>query len=258
MNKIGKEEIIGETIHNTRGTAMKIIAARSCSDIDVQFLDEHNFIRKGCAYVNFKKGNILNPYDKTAYGVGYLGVGKYKTVETDNPHKSTHVDRAWRNMLRRCYYEKTSDEFRTYYGICTVCEDWFDFQKFAEWYYSNEYHVDERLHIDKDILYPGNKVYSPETCLLVPQRINMLFVNKPNSRGLPNGITKVKNEYEVKYNAIKIGKYGTLKDACEAYEKQKDKTIKEIALEYINIIPSKVYEALMNYHTDMNYDKNIA
>lgn len=35
--------------------------------------------------------------------------------------------------------------------------------------WTNKYECDERLYIDKDILYPGNKVYSPDTCLLVPQ-----------------------------------------------------------------------------------------
>ena len=62
------------------------------------------------------------------------------------------------------------------------------FQNFAKWFDDNKYEVDGRLHIDKDILYPNCKIYSPETCLLIPQRINMLFLNKPNKRGLPNGI----------------------------------------------------------------------
>lgn len=237
---------------------MKIIDYKSCTDIDVEFLDSFHFIKKGCSYVNFKKGNILNPYDKTAYGVGYLGVGRYKTVEEDNPHKSTSVDRAWRNMLRRCYYEKTSKDFSSYYGICDVCEPWHCFQNFAEWYYTNEYEVDERLHLDKDILFPGNKTYSPDNCLLVPQRINMLFLNKPNKRGLPNGIDKTKHGFRVKYNALDLGTYGTLEEAYHMYSTQKEISIKTVANEYIDIIPEKVYIALMNYKPEMDYDKNIA
>ena len=62
-------------------------------------------------------------------------------------------------------------------------------QIFSDWSDENKYKCGERLHIYKDILYPGNKIYSPDTCILVPQRINLLFMNKPNKRGLPNGIS---------------------------------------------------------------------
>ena len=72
---------------------------------------------------------------------------------------------------------------------------WHNYQNFAQWFNENRYDVEGRLHIDKDILYPGNKIYCPDTCLLVPQRINMLFLNKPNKRGLPNGIIKSSDKY---------------------------------------------------------------
>lgn len=39
------------------------------------------------------------------------------------------------------------------------------------------------LCVDKDILVHGNKLYSPETCLLVPQRINLLFIKEKGRRG---------------------------------------------------------------------------
>ena len=70
-----------------------------------------------------------------------------------------------------------------------------NFQNFAQWYDNHKYECDGRLHIDKDIKYPGNKLYSPYHCILVPQRINMLFSNKLNKRGLPNGIDKNKKGY---------------------------------------------------------------
>lgn len=247
----------GEIKINNQGTEMKIIRYGGCSDIDVEFLDDHHYIKKGNSYVNFKKGNIFNPYDKTAYGVGYLGVGRFKTVECDNPHKSTTVDRAWRNMLRRCYYAKTSNEFPTYYGICTVCDEWHDFQNFAEWYENNYIEVKGRLHIDKDILYPGNKEYSPEKCMLVPQRINMLFVNHPNDSGLPSGITKVKNDrFKAEYNAKQLGYYTTFKEAFVSYKKAKEEAIKRIAEDYKTIISEKLYYALINYEVLLENDTN--
>ena len=89
-------------------------------------------------------------------------------------------------MINRCYHSK--DRFSAYYGTCTVCEEWLNFQVFADWYETHEYPVNERLHLDKDILFAGNKEYAPKKCMLVPQRLNMMFMNKPNKRGLPNGI----------------------------------------------------------------------
>ena len=90
---------------------------------------------------------------------------------------------------------------------------WHNYQNFAQWFNENRYDVEGRLHIDKDILYPGNKIYCPDTCLLVPQRINMLFLNKPNKRGLPNGIIKSSDRYLVKYCGVEYGYENTLEEA---------------------------------------------
>ena len=188
---------IGEIRNNNSGTPMKIIDYKSTSDITIEFLDEHHYI-KHTAYINFVRGNVKNPYDRDLYGVGYLGVGKWKVK--DETGKWSRVYLCWRHMLERCYHEKSSWQYPAYYGICTVCEEWKCFQTFADWYKAREYDVNERLHLDKDIKHPGNTVYSPENCILVPQKINALFMNKKNKRGLPNGISKCKTGYCAEYN----------------------------------------------------------
>ena len=160
-------------------------------------------------------------------------------------------------MLKRCYRTKYKDMYPAYYKIATVCDEWHCYQTFAEWYENNKYNVEERLHLDKDILIPGNKIYSPETCILVPQRINLLFMNKSNSQGLPNGIRKMKSgSYSVHYSHLKVGNYKTFEEAVNAYCIAKENAIKDIADEYTNIIPTKLYEALMNYKVDVTLDKN--
>lgn len=58
---------------------MKIIRYGGWEDIDVQFQDEFYYIKEHQTYSNFKKGEIKNPYDRTVFGVGYVGVGEYKT-----------------------------------------------------------------------------------------------------------------------------------------------------------------------------------
>jgi hypothetical protein len=99
-------------------------------------------------------------------------------------------------------------------------------------------------------------IYSPETCILIPQRINMLFMNKPNGRGLPNGIKRQGNGYLAKYNGEELGIYKTLEEAYKIYSEKKEETIKRVADEYRDIIPTHVYEALYAYKVDINNDKN--
>lgn len=246
-------ERIGLIKENTNGTLMKIIAYRNSNDIDVEFLDKYHYVKTNTTMSNFNSGSIKSPYDLTTLGVGYIGEGKYK-VKISNKHTPEYD--CWKSIIERCYDEKKREKYKSYYRISEICEEWKNFQNFAEWYCQNQYEIDERLHIDKDILYPGNKIYSPYHCLLVPQRINMLFLNKRNKRGLPNGIRKEGDKYLAKYNQEDLGVTNTVEEAFELYAKRKKEEIVKIANEYKKIIPKKVYEALMNYEIRIENDKN--
>ena len=70
-------ERLGEIRNNKFGTPMKIIRYGCYNDIDVEFLDENHYIKEHNTYSNFKTGGIKNPYDKTLFGVGYVGVGEH-------------------------------------------------------------------------------------------------------------------------------------------------------------------------------------
>lgn len=233
---------------------MKIICYRSWDDIDVEFLDEYKFIKEHTTYSNFKKGEIKNPYDKSVFDVGYIGAGKYMTRNRILRKPETSYE-TWTSMLERCY--KNEKSFPAYFGVCSVCDEWLNFQSFAEWFENNKYEVDERLHIDKDILFPGNKVYSPNMCLLVPQRINMLFLHKSNNSGLPNGINKTKtNKYNASYCGKSLGTFSTLEEAYSVYAQNKENAIKKIADEYKENIPQKVFDALYHYKVKIINDRN--
>lgn len=111
----------------------------------------------------------MKVYDKSAYGVGYIGEGAYKISfkRVFYPHYIY-----WRTMMKRCYSDHFHTQFPTYKD-CSVVKDWHNFQNFAKWYDENYYEIgEEMMHLDKDILVKGNKVYSPETCVFVPQSIN--------------------------------------------------------------------------------------
>lgn len=227
---------------------MQIIAARKNDDIDVQFLDEHRVIKEHNTYRNFRIGQIKNPYDRSVCGVGCIGEGKY--LLTHNK-KNLDIYNVWMHMIERCYFD--NGKHPAYLGICTVCDEWLNFQVFAQWYEDHWYFVKERLHLDKDILYPGNKIYSPKTCMLVPQRINELFcINTRKDDGLPQGIKRTNaNTYNASYGCKNLGTYNTYEEACEKYVIEKEKKIKEVADEYKDIIPSKLYDVLVNYKVEI-------
>ena len=243
----------GEIKENTYGTKMKIISYRRYDDIDVEFLDDFHVVKEHQTYSNFKKGQIKNPYDRSVYGVGYVGEGIHIIIKNKKVSLSYEV---WSEMLARCYLKERQHLHKAYYGIVTVCDEWQCYHRFANWYEEHAYECDGRLHLDKDILCPGNKIYSPETCLLVPQAINALFMNKSNNRGLPNGIRKQGKGFLAKYNSKELGVYETVEKAYEVYATEKKKNIVMIANQYKDKIPTRLYEALLAYEFRIEDDKN--
>jgi len=237
-----------------------IQAYRSIQDIDVLVADKYLITNR--TYMDFKRGNIASPYYKSVYGVGYLGEGPYKT-KIDG--KVTPQYAAWKGMLGRCYAQYTEKCKRTYLG-CIVCDEWLNFQLFAAWYDANYYKiVGEKMHLDKDLLCKGNKVYSPTTCVYVPHMLNTILLNKSNFRGsLPVGVEKNFNKYIAKLNKRTpegvisreyLGMFKTPDEAFQAYKKEKEAYIKAEADRYKAMMTkerdvkifAKVYNALYAY-----------
>lgn len=86
---------------------------------------------------------------------------------------------AWKEMLRRCYSQKYQAKQPTYIG-CSVSNDWETFSKFDQWFLKN---YKPGWEIDKDLLLPGNKVYSPDHCIFVPSWLNLFTIANDQSRG---------------------------------------------------------------------------
>lgn len=235
-------------IHKNKfGTDMKIIEELPNGKCIIEFQDDFKF-QKEINNTNFMSGNVRNPYDKSLYGVGYLGVGKYNTFGDNKSHKTIPYI-FWFNLMERCYSEKRRDKHMTYKDVY-LCDEWCNFQVFAEWVDNNYYCVEgERMHLDKDILVRGNRVYSPETCLIVPQRINMMFMSKEKKTDpdLPNAIYRCVNGYKAAYNGKSLGVFRTLDEAIEKQEKTKRIHIRNVADEYKDRISEKVYNALYNW-----------
>ena len=85
----------------------------------------------------------------------------------------------WSGMIKRCYSEKSLAK-RPYYRGCSVSDEFLDFMKFKAWMETQEW---EGMELDKDILFEGNRVYSRETCVFVPENINHFFTDSAKARG---------------------------------------------------------------------------
>lgn len=227
---------------------MQIIGYKLRSDVRIKFLDEYGY-ETSTTYNNFERGTIKNPYDKTIYGVGYKGEGKHLPYYK-NTNNQTAKYTTWENMICRCYHEKDR-ELNLAYKDCTVCKEWHNFQIFSDWYEDNFYDIRDgtRMHIDKDVLVYGNKIYSPTTCIFLPQRINMIFMEKAKNRDvdLPNAIYRCKTGFQASYNGNSLGVFKTLEEAVNAHDTKKRIHIKKVANEYKGRIPEYIYEALLRW-----------
>lgn len=145
-----------------------VVAYNSRDSIVVKFNDGTDVIT---TVSQICRRSIKNPMKPSVYGVGYMGIGKYNTVNA----KQAHVK--WTGMLERCYCDKYHLTKPTYIG-CVVDSEWLNFQEFASWF--NNQKFESGWHLDKDLKVQGNKVYAPATCSLVPAEVNNLTVGTKN------------------------------------------------------------------------------
>lgn len=170
--------------------------------------------------------------------------------------KKTKAYKRWYNILIRCYDERIKAKHPTY-AECSMCEEWHTFSNFKKWFDDNYV---ENYQIDKDILVKGNKVYSPDTCCFVPNRINTLLIKRTNDRGTEKiGVIKTKSgKYEASVSKgngqVFLGTFGTELEAFNAYKREKESYIKSVALKYFQEgkISKMVYNALINYQVECN------
>ena len=249
----------GETNINFQGQKMKIIRYKNSREIDVLFEDNH--ILHNVNYSNFKKGTIKNPYFPSVYGVGYFGEGKYKARENDK--KMTKEYKVWFAMMLRCYGTNSEINSPTYVD-CEVCDKWKNYQVFCDWFQQNYYELgDEKMQLDKDLLNRGNRIYEPDSCIFVPQKINALILKTQGKRGdLPIGVTYYKRNNKYGAQCCHLGKgkcrylglYDTPEEAFYVYKTEKERYVKQVADEYKQKypqFPQRLYEAMMNYQVEI-------
>lgn len=92
----------------------------------------------------------------------------------------------WKHMLARCN-EASLNYGKPTYKDCAVTPEWRLFSVFRAWMQEQDWSGNQ---LDKDILQPGNRVYSPATCLFVSAQVNKFVLDSGASRGtLPIGVS---------------------------------------------------------------------
>lgn len=162
------------------------------------------------------------------------------------------IKQIWRGMKARCYSSNNPA-----YADCEVCDEWMkDYKAFETWFLDNLYNCNEiHLELDKDLFSNGRKIYSPETCCLLPKTINtILAYRKSKKSGLPTGIVKLNNGKYMAMAHKNIGYtravFDTLDEAVDYYVLTKKRHIFEYAESYKKYLPEKIYNALINYEVE--------
>ncbi len=185
------------------------------------------------------------PYSfrKPLYGVG-INDADYITQPTvmvgGKPTRSTkcYYYTSWQQMIRRGY-DLSWKKKRTSYAEVKVMEEWHYFMKFRAW--ALEQGDIKGLHLDKDILNPGNKIYNADDCAFVPVWINNLLATHKSSTktsGLPIGVIYVPrdNSYYTGVNIEGKSKYaGSTKDPLlthRIWQLAKADVIENVVLRY--------------------------
>ena len=239
---------VGQVFETRQGYNATIIEYKNSRSCKVLFSDGNTV--DNVIYTRLTQGGLKNPYHRTLYNIGYLGEDRRLRGQDYLIYKS------WANMLKRCYNEKCLQSEPTYRDV-TVCEEWHNYQVFAEWH-KNNYNFDtmKGWQLDKDILVKGNKIYSPQTCAFVPREVNITFTdNKSKTKIYPRGVTKRNNRFTARTRDINgknvMYRFDTPEEAFQSYKKVREERIKFMADKWKDLIDPRVYEALYNYKVEI-------
>lgn len=133
---------------------------------------------------------------------------------------------AWHGMLKRCFHLKFHEKFPTYSG-CSVSRQWESFMDFRSWWINSH---QDGWRMDKDLLIAGNKHYSKETAIYVPEWLNNftlgskktrgsqpvgVMLHKPTGRFLANCCDPISGKREF------LGSHGSPEEAHQAWKNKK-------------------------------------
>lgn len=194
-----------------------------------------------------------------AYG---LGINDWHTKISNGGGKHIPEYKMWLRVLERALSNKWKVSNPTYKDT-TVDPRWYSMTAFIEdvsTLVGYEQAIGSSWHLDKDLLFKGNKHYSKDTCCFLPVEINsLLAISKSNRGEYPSGVHFRKRHSKRPYCvAIRIGgrvrslgSFKTPEEAFLAYKQAKEDYIKEVANKWKDQIELRAYEALINWTVEI-------
>lgn len=240
-----KDKYEGEVICSKQDGYFEIIEYINAKNVVVKFIETG--YTTVCRITNVLNGKVKDRLKPSVYGVGVLGEKLPLKEGTGSKEYSV-----WVRMLDRCY-NKNNKKTPTYEG-CTVSKDFLHFHKFKGWCSEQVGFGKEGFALDKDILSGGSKVYSPETCVFVPQEINNFLTNiksEGNSHHVGAYFDKKSGKYKVCFSryskTTNLGYFDCIVKAAQTYKEAKENHAKELAEKWKDQIDGRVYEALTKW-----------
>ena len=145
------------------------------------------------------------------------------------------------------------------YKDCEASENFKSFEYFYEWCNNQIGFGNEGWQLDKDLLIKGNKIYSENTCVFLPNEINILLTKRTALRGeylIGVSWSKTNKAFVAQINKNKgkqeyLGSFATELEAFNAYKTAKESFVKEQADNWKSQIDIRAYNALMNYTVEI-------
>lgn len=172
-----------------------------------------------------------------------FGVGVNDVSDCANGNTCYEI---WHSILQRTVNEKYKSSHKAYKDA-SVCDEWLLLSNFKKWF---DKHYIDGFCIDKDLLGFNNKIYSPDTCCMIPSEINNALTRKKRERELPIGVMKYKDKFKAVCRLKHLGIFDTVEEARNAYLKEKKKHLVELANKWKDKIEPRAYDALINLDVD--------
>lgn len=127
----------------------------------------------------------------------------------------------WCSMRHRCVAGgKLQAKSKNYVG-CAMSELFKDYQSFTDWHVEQIGFGIPGYQLDKDLLVPHNKLYSENTCVLLPGAFNSFLAFGSERSELPPGVSKSLSKFRAKAFVLgvskNLGTYATKEAAFTAY-----------------------------------------
>ena len=252
LNDIDSKNCVGKIFKSLNSGDFKILKYNNSKNVEIRFLKTgyETTVHLG----SIKIGSVKDPYSASVYDVGISGT-KYPPTINDVKTKEYGL---WQNMLQRCYNGAFKKKRPTYEG-CECSENFKSYEYFYEWCHKQIGFDNQGWQLDKDLLTKGNKVYSEDSCIFIPNEINLLLTKRATSRGkhligvcwhnASKSFIAMVNKNKGKQEHL--GCFKTEIEAFNAYKEAKESFIKEQAEKWKGKIDERAYEALMNYTVDI-------